>query len=119
MDNATKNSKLKIYDGDKFIDAAYFIGNVPIRGGVDIVGREIKWLESSGGKIFSYNNNFGIQPSLNIIGESQNAATASGLLKTFGSSALLASSYTDESNYYCNTVLFRILWISFVHIFYG
>jgi hypothetical protein len=104
MDNATKNSKLKIYDGDKFIDAAYFIGNVPIRGGVDIVGREIKWLESSGGKIFSYNNNFGIQPSLNIIGESQNAATASGLLKTFGSSALLASSYTDESNYYCNTV---------------
>lgn len=102
--NGTKNSKLRLYDGNKFVITAPFIGNLPIRGGVEVLGKEIRWLTSNGSNIFSWNNNFGLDPTLNIVGTSQNAATASGMLRTFALASSIASSQADTS-YYFNTVI--------------
>ena len=102
--NSSKSSKLKIYNGDKFEEVANFIGNAPIRGGTEVIGKEIRWVESGGSYIFSYGNNFGITPSLNIIGESQNSANASGMLRTFSSGSSVVSTTTSDPAYYLNLV---------------
>lgn len=87
--------KLYIYDGSNFKDVAWFTGNAPINGGIDVIGEEIRFLSS--GKLYSYGNQYGMDKTLNCIdrfdyGEGQ---SGSGFYRVFS---------TTDGDYYSNGV---------------
>lgn len=79
--NITKTSKIQLFDGTKFVPVQAFIGDLPIRGGVEIQGDCITF--NSGGTIYAYGSKtLGVKSGLNKIATSNNG-TSSGMLGTF------------------------------------
>lgn len=76
--------KLYIYDGNRFKDVAWFSGNPPINGGLDVIGEEIRFL--SGGKLYSYGNQYGLDKKLNCIDRFDYTTNGSGFYKVFSTS---------------------------------
>ena len=77
--SSTKLSKLQLFNGSIFETVQTFIGNVPVRGGVDIVGDSITW--NSQGVLYSHGSPlFGVSSGLNKL--SEGGGTTSGMLAT-------------------------------------
>lgn len=76
--------KLYIYNGNIFKDVAWFSGNPPINGGIDILGEEIRFL--SGGKLYSYGNQYGLEKKLNCIDRFDYTSNGSGFYRVFSTS---------------------------------
>lgn len=94
----TKPSHMRLLQGSGFEIKASWIGNVPVRGGVDIQGKMITWLSvnpSNRGAIFAWNNNMDAPTGLNIIGEGLGASA--GMLKGFTSTDQWASTGTTSA----------------------
>lgn len=68
-----RSSRLKLWNGSKFKEIVSYIGDVPLNGGVDILGDMIMW--NSDGVLFSYDSPFKGQPiGLNRLAEGTGAS---------------------------------------------
>lgn len=77
---ATKRSKIQIFDGTKFVPEISFIGQLPVRGGVEVQGENITW--NSEGNVFSYGSKIiGEKAGLHKIALS--SGSSSGMCATF------------------------------------
>ncbi len=98
---SSKVSRLQLYTGSIFEEVRSFVGNVPIRGGVDIQGEQINWLSASGGgdwNIYSWNDNFSNEKKLFKSCEVGGGANyLSGMLKTFTSSLMVGGTGTTAA----------------------
>lgn len=99
--NIGKTNRLQIFNGSEFEEVAVFGGNPPIRGGVDILGRQIRWLCSTGTGgwyIYSWRNNFDNSNKLNIIGEISGGENyTSGFLRSFSQFLFVGSTGTGSA----------------------
>jgi hypothetical protein len=97
----SKISRLQLYNGTEFEEVYSFTGKVPIRGGVDIQGDQIKWLSELSGAdwtIYSYNDNFDGDKKLFKIGEVGGGANyLTGMLRTFSSTLTVGGSGTTAA----------------------
>ena len=94
-------NKLYLFNGTSFEEATRFGGNYVEYGGVNVLGDEIQFL--SGGKVYSYGNQFGLKPVLNAIEQMtyNDGASGSGFLRTFySSSGDYVSTSTKNFQYY-------------------
>jgi hypothetical protein len=99
---------LRIFNGSVFEPVMAFDANVPIRGGVEVIGNVIYW--NSDGKIYSYGSPItGTNAGLHKLAEG--LGTTSGLLRYFTTTQQWASTGTTTSgglqlmttNYYSQT----------------
>lgn len=89
-----KLSKIQLWNGSYFEKISAFVGNVPIRGGVDIVGDSIQF--NSDGIIHSWGSPmFGVKSGLNKLTEG--AGTTAGMLASFQITGQYASTGATTS----------------------
>lgn len=73
------NSKLKMWDGNKFVTVMNFVGNAPVPGGIEVIGDSLQW--NTGGNIHSFGSPFAqVESGHNILVNA--AGTSEGLLRT-------------------------------------
>lgn len=104
----TKPSVLRIFNGSVFEPVMAFDANVPIRGGVEVIGNVIYW--NADGKVYSYGSPItGTTAGLHKLTEG--LGTTSGMLRYFTTTQQWASTGTTTSgglqlmttNYYSQT----------------
>ena len=84
---------LYLFNGTNFEKVITFTGGEPLNGGVNILGDEIQWL--SGGKIWSYGNQYGQKSVLNCIDDI--GTTGNGFYRTFSTILGRVTSYGTKS----------------------
>lgn len=91
---STKINKIQLFNGNIFEPVQSFIGNPPIRGGVEVLGEAIYF--NSDGVVLCYGSPlFGVKSGLNILGEG--FGTTSGMLSSFTGSTQYFSSGATTS----------------------
>jgi hypothetical protein len=91
---SNKVNKLQIFNGSTFEKVQSYIGNLPVRGGVDIDADAIYW--NADGILHSWGSPLlGVKSGLNKLAEG--AGTTSGMLANFTGSTMFMSSGTTTS----------------------
>lgn len=97
VNGATRLSRLKMFDGSRFVTVKSFIGNPPLYGGVAIMNDSIHWL-SNNGNVFVYGSPYeDVQAGLNITNDATGTSQGLYAITPGGSGYAIASSGTSTS----------------------